>query len=98
SNLPSYSIRVRSNGVTKQFGGKKFHDFGILLAEHLIKYAFLSKKSNVLEIGCGCGRTAFALSEILEDGNFTGVDIEKKTLHSCRRNSLFIKKNFTLTN
>jgi len=94
SNLPPYSIRVRSNGVTKQFAGKNFNKFGILLAEHLKTYAFLNRQSKVLEIGCGCGRTAFALSGILEDGNFTGVDIEKKSLQSCQNNSSLSKKKF----
>lgn len=94
SDLPPYSIRVRSNGVTKQFGGWNFNKFGILLAEHLKTYAFLNSQSRVLEIGCGCGRTAFALSGILEDGNFTGMDIEKKSLQTCRKTPLFIEKKF----
>ena len=94
SGLPLYSIRVRSNGVTKQFGGKNFYKFGNQLAEHLETYASLNKKSKVLEIGCGCGRTAFALSRILENGNFVGVDIDKPSLHSCKQSSIFIRKNF----
>lgn len=94
TGLPPYSIRVRSNGVTKQFGGKSFYQFGKRLAEHLRAYASLNNNSKVLEIGCGCGRTCFALSEILNDGNFVGMDIEKKSLEACKNNSIFIKKKF----
>lgn len=94
SDLPPYSIRVRSNGVTNQLGGKNFYKFGNQLAEHLKKYAHLNSQSRVLEIGCGCGRTGFALSRILDNGNFFGMDIEKKSLESCRKNPLFLRKRF----
>jgi SAM-dependent methyltransferase len=94
SHLPPYSIRVRSNGVTKQFGGLIFHRFGHQLADHLVTNAFLNNHSRVLEIGCGCGRTAFALAEILDDEKFVGMDINKISLESCIRTPLFIRKKF----
>jgi ubiquinone/menaquinone biosynthesis C-methylase UbiE len=94
SELPPYSIRIRSNGVTKQFGGNNFYQFGNQLAEHLQKYASLNSQSKVLEIGCGCGRTGFALSRILDNGNYTGMDIEKISLESCKQSPLFIRKEF----
>lgn len=94
SHLPPYSIRVRSNGVSKQFGGEKFFLFGHQLAKYLKTYANLSSESKVLEIGCGCGRTAFALSEILNDGNYYGIDIEPISLESCLKNSFLASKNF----
>lgn len=92
--LPPYSIRIRSLGTVKQFGGKRFHQFGRLLADILIKYASLNRHSIVLEIGCGCGRTCFALSKILDDGNYHGMDIEKTSLKSCQNNPIFIDKKF----
>lgn len=94
SELPPYSIRVRSNGVTKQFGGKNFTAFGNLLADLLEKFALLNNKSKVLEIGCGCGRTAFALSGKLDDGGYVGMDIEKISLESCKDRPIFIRKSF----
>ena len=54
--LPKYSIRVRSNGVTGQFGGGRFARFGALIASYLQRYAGVTPSSRVLEIGCGCGR------------------------------------------
>ena len=94
SHLPSYSIRVRSNGVSKQFGGKSFKRYGNQLAEHLKTYAGFNNESKVLEIGCGCGRTALALAKILNNGNFVGMDIEKKSLESCQNNPIFTCKKF----
>jgi ubiquinone/menaquinone biosynthesis C-methylase UbiE len=95
SYLPPYSIRVRSNGVTKQFGGQNFFVFGNLLADLLKKYASLNNDSKVLEIGCGCGRTAVALSKILDNGNYVGMDIEKIALESCLRRPIFVRKRFS---
>jgi len=93
-HLPPYSIRVRSNGIRKQFGGKNFAYYGQILSEALMKYASLSSTSKVLEIGCGCGRTALALTEYLDNGNYIGVDIEKQSLESCKNNPLLAAKKF----
>lgn len=95
TELPPYSIRVRSNGVTKQFGGQNFFNFGKLLAELLKKYASLNNSAKVLEIGCGCGRTAYALTKSLDDGNYVGVDIDKTSLRWCQEQRLFASKRFT---
>lgn len=94
SYLPPYSIRVRSNGVAKQFGGKVFFYLGNQLAEYLKTYTNLNSQSKVLEIGCGCGRTAYALSNILDDDKFIGTDIEKRSLESCKNNPLLCRKKF----
>ncbi len=92
--LPLYSVRVRSNGVTKQFGGKNFVKFGNLLVGILKEHAFIISDSKVLEIGCGCGRTAYGLTDFISDGCFTGIDIEKTSLDACRKTPLFVKKKF----
>ena len=94
SALPRYSIRVRSNGVTKQFGGRRFACLGKLLAGQLTTHATMNSQSRVLEIGCGCGRTAYALAEYLDYENFVGMDIEKASLRSCQENRVFARKGF----
>lgn len=94
AGLPPYSIRVRSNGINKQFGGRHFYQFGTLLAEHLKEYAHIKSDSRILEIGCGCGRTAYALSRFLDDGKYVGMDIERKSIASCQKNPLFRRKSF----
>lgn len=94
SYLPLLSIRIRSNGVTNQFGGKTFLVLSEKLADLLKTYAFIDNKSNILEIGCGCGRTAFALVNYLETGSYTGMDIEKISLESCKKNKYLKEKGF----
>jgi SAM-dependent methyltransferase len=93
-HLPSYSIRVRSNGVNKQFGGRYFSRNGQLLSMLLQQHAGMTQRSRVLEIGCGCGRTAFALAEVLQDGGYVGMDIERVVLESCNSNERLSKKQF----
>lgn len=87
-------MRVRSNGITKQFGGRRFARIGKTLSEILQDYAGLKKESKVLEIGCGCGRVALALTNILDDNNYFGVDIESVSLDACKKNMELTKKSF----
>ncbi len=94
SNLPAYSVRVRSNGVNKQFGGQNFHRFGQQLAKHLETNANLNSQSKVLEIGCGCGRVAFALADIVDDEMYIGMDIHKVSLDACEATPVFKRKKF----
>ncbi len=92
--LPLFSIRVRSNGFTNQFGGERFLVLGKQIANLLKTYALVNNKSNVLEIGCGCGRTAFALVDELDAGTYTGMDIERISLESCMKNKYLKDKGF----
>lgn len=93
-HLPQYSMRVRSNGFSKQFGGVKFDKYGKFLARTLAAQAGLNRDSKVLEIGCGCGRTAHALVGMLNDGRYTGMDIETISLDACIENKRLAQKNF----
>jgi SAM-dependent methyltransferase len=85
SHLPRYSIRVRSNGAFNQFGGARFQNHGRLVRQLLMNNVGLTPVSDVLEIGCGCGRNAIALAEYLTSGKYTGIDIEKVSLESCKK-------------
>ena len=93
-HLPRYSVRVRSNGVRRQFGGRRFAHFGQVIGRLLKEHAGLVSTSQVLEIGCGCGRTAIALAADLDDARYTGVDIEKVSLNACRENRYLAQKTF----
>ena len=89
-----YSARIRSNGVGRQFGGARFAGEGRLLRELLEREAGLEPGSRVLEIGCGCGRTAYALAERLEPGHYTGMDVEREALEACRRSRSLAQRGF----
>ena len=82
-DLPRYSVRVRSNGFNGQFGGRRFAENGLILKNLLVENAGVTESSDILEVGCGCGRTAIALSKFLTNGSYIGMDIEKKSLHAC---------------
>lgn len=94
-HLPRYSVRVRSDGVTKQLGGQRFDYFGEFTAQTIFDLAELTPQSKVLEIGCGAGRTALALTKRLNEGNYTGVDIDAVSIASCQRNRRFQENHFT---
>jgi SAM-dependent methyltransferase len=94
TQYPRLSLRVRSNGVRGQFGGARFQRIGMLFAEELRHRAGLNSGSQVLEIGCGCGRNAFALAEYLDDGNYVGVDIDRPSIFGAEANRMLAAKGF----
>lgn len=93
-DLPRYSARVRSNGVSNQFGGEKFAREGKGVLHLLKQYCNLHTRSRVLEIGCGSGRTAVQLADFLEPGQYVGMDIEKVSLEACSNNRRLASRNF----
>lgn len=93
--LPPYSVRARSIGISsRDIGGKEFVQVGGEMASLLRTHAALTPDSKVLEVGCGCGRNAFALADYLHDGNYTGMDIERVALEAARGNPLLRGRNF----
>jgi SAM-dependent methyltransferase len=92
--IPPYSKRVRSNGVRGDIGGGGFVFVGRLITDLLKKYAALGPAFKVLEVGCGCGRNAQGLAEFLQDGNYTGMDIEKVALDAGKNNKRLARKGF----
>lgn len=93
-HLPPMSIRVRSNGLRYQFGGQRFDRLGGVIARELVERAGLNHGSKVLEIGCGCGRFAFALAPVLGNGGYIGVDIDRPSVEAAKRNRFLKDKNF----
>lgn len=93
-HLPPYSVRARSVGIRPDIGGREFEQVGGAIRSLLIDHAGLTPDSKTLEIGCGCGRNAFALAGFLNDGNYTGMDIERVALEGARGNALLRKKRF----
>jgi SAM-dependent methyltransferase len=92
--LPPYSARIRAAGIEGQFGGRDFVLGGQVVAEGLVEFAGLKSTDHVLEVGCGAGRTAFELVNILEHGNFVGMDIDWPQLAACRSNQTLADHGF----
>jgi SAM-dependent methyltransferase len=92
--LPPFSIRVRSAGIKSDIGAARFQKGGRLAASMLRTLCKLTPDSKVLEIGCGCGTNAFGLAEVLKDGNYTGMDIERVSLAAAKANSRLRQKDF----
>jgi SAM-dependent methyltransferase len=95
SHLPPYSVRSRSVGIRPDIGAGEFVRDGMTIGGLLRKHAGLTPDSRTLEIGCGCGRNAFALAGFLHDGNYTGMDVERVALEGARNNPLLRQKRFS---
>lgn len=55
--------------------------------DRLQRWAGLTPDHRVLEVGCGPGRSALALSDALSDeGSYDGIDVDKRVIRWCRRN------------
>ena len=55
--------------------------------DRLQRWADLAPDHRVLEVGCGPGRSALALSNALSDaGSYDGIDVDKRVIRWCRRN------------
>jgi len=55
--------------------------------DQLAKYAPVAPHHNVLEIGCGIGRDAIPLTEVLEsDAHYLGIDIIRDSIEWCSEN------------
>lgn len=85
-DLPAFSMRVRSNGVEGQFGGRAFAHLGNTIADSLVEYAGLEETNTVVDIGCGVGRAALALARRYPGLDYTGLDVDRASIASCQAN------------
>jgi SAM-dependent methyltransferase len=83
SDLPPFSIRLRTNGIPGEFGGTKFTRSARRLIERLPHEVRLSD-ARVLDLGCSCGRLAYALRPVLGQGCYSGLDIDRVTIDWAR--------------
>lgn len=92
--LPPYTVRIRSTGMKGEFGGEKFISQAKTFASFLQQEVGLQPQVNVLEVGCGCGRIALGLVGELNEGNYTGADIDPISLQACRDNARLSERQF----
>ena len=62
--------------------------------DNLRRWIGLAPEQIVLEIGCGIGRDAIPLTEILTEGRYVGIDIIKRSIDWCRDNIARKNPNF----
>lgn len=54
--------------------------------DRLRRWADLTPDEQVLEVGCGPGRSALALADFLDDeGSYEGIDVDRRVIRWCRR-------------
>jgi SAM-dependent methyltransferase len=77
AHWPPYSLRSFVGGA------RDFEDLGRWFVRDLRSLNVLPRATRVLEIGCGCGRLAYPLTEL--DLYYTGMDIDRASIEWCQR-------------
>ncbi|WP_428538460.1 class I SAM-dependent methyltransferase [Rhodopila sp.] len=87
--------RLKGISLNDLVGGGDAKGVGQLSCEVLWKLGAVGRESRVLDIGCGCGRTAAALAPyLLPTASFVGVDIIPGLVSFCRREITSRHPNF----
>ena len=99
SKLPPASLRMRIGGKIILFSHDFFIESGRLIIKELSKKGYLRKNSNVLEMGCGCGRNAIQLIDFLDEkGTYHGQDVDKTMIEWCKNNLQDRRFSFSFAN
>ncbi|MDM1556514.1 class I SAM-dependent methyltransferase [Chryseobacterium indologenes] len=80
-------------------GSSDFIPHGIRQMNALKKYIALKNTDHVLDIGCGIGRTAVALSGFIDKGTYDGFDAVEKGIKWCNKHihKKYLNFNFKFT-
>ena len=63
-------------------------------AGELVWKCGINHDSNILDIGCGCGRVASGLAYYVNTGNYLGMDVWDEGIQWCTANITNVKPNF----
>ena len=93
--LPPNRFRLRVGiGNRILFNQPHFLALGAGGGWQLFQRNLMHSRSNVLDIGCGCGRTALALRDLFGfSGMYTGLDVDREMIGWCQRH--FSADHFT---
>lgn len=76
-------------------GDGAFIEIGNRFLHHFKKYGNLKRSDAVLDIGCGSGRMARALTNYLsKSARYEGFDVDKNCIQWCKENITFHYPNF----
>ena len=96
SHLPPASLRLRigvGNKILKNHS--QFVNAGDAIVRELSERGYLQKNSDVLELGCGCGRNAISLANFLNaNGSYAGQDVDAEMINWCTENLRYNNFNF----
>ncbi len=88
AHLPPASLRMRigvGNRILRNH--QYFLESGQAIVTELNAKGYLQPSSKVLELGCGCGRNAVAISRYLgQPGSYVGQDVDFQMIQWCQNN------------
>lgn len=86
-DLPPNHLRIRI-GVGNRILNDHIHfvETGSRCWLTFLSRQYCTFRSDVVELGCGCGRVARSLKDDWFEGTYLGVDIDSEMLEYCRRN------------
>ena len=77
--------RAEPWSVLHNVGGGDHAEAGRRIAALLAEHGGLVPGERVLDIGCGTGRAAVPLAEVLGEGRYVGFDVSAAAVAACRR-------------
>src|SRR5216684_5935006 len=85
--LPPNHLRIRIGAGNRIFNGHvNFIEVSSRCWLTFLSRNYCNSSSDVVELGCGCGRVARALKDPWFEGTYVGVDIDSEMLEYCRHN------------
>jgi SAM-dependent methyltransferase len=92
--LPPNHLRVRVGVGNKLLFNQAYHlQVGAGFWQNWLSSCYVKASSDILEIGCGCGRIAHHLRGNWFVGSYVGIDIDRESLQWCT--SHFPSEKFT---
>jgi SAM-dependent methyltransferase len=82
ADLPPLRLRAQ---FASSIRPEEFRRAGQMFVDFFTDRCGLRPDDDVLEIGCGCGRSAIPLAKVLRGGTYIGLDIVQDGLAWCRR-------------
>lgn len=86
-HLPPNHLRIRI-GVENRILNNHVHflEMGSGFWLNFFSHQYCNYRSDVVELGCGCGRIAWPLKGDWFEGTYLGVDIDREMIEYCCRN------------
>jgi len=83
--LPPNHLRVRVGVGNRIVNNQAFFlNFGAFFWNDLFANGYANAHSDIVDIGCGCGRLAMPLRQDFFKGTYLGIDIDAEMIEYCR--------------